>query len=49
MPILTQETVNPVVSFASCTFSQPLMNQVPIDSMVNLGETAKMGPWDDSK
>ncbi|XP_057526212.1 uncharacterized protein LOC130805456 [Amaranthus tricolor] len=47
MPIVTQETVNPVVSSASCNFSQPSTNQVPIDSMVNLGEIAEMGPWDD--
>ena len=26
MPILTQKTVNPVVSSASCTFSQPFTN-----------------------
>ena len=47
MPISAQETPNPFVSSASCTFSQPFMNQVPIDSMVNLGDTAEMGPWDD--
>ncbi|XP_057522046.1 uncharacterized protein LOC130802153 [Amaranthus tricolor] len=47
MPILNQETLNPFVLFASCTFSQPPTNQVPIDSMFNLGETAEMGPWDD--
>ena len=32
MPILTQETINPVVSSASCTFSQPLTNL--IDTLV---------------
>ncbi|XP_057549083.1 uncharacterized protein LOC130827393 [Amaranthus tricolor] len=47
MPISTQETSNPFVPSASCTFSQPPTNQVPIDSMVNLGETTEMGPWDD--
>ena len=31
MPILTQETVNPFILSASCTFSQPRTKQVPID------------------
>ncbi|XP_057544261.1 uncharacterized protein LOC130823603 isoform X1 [Amaranthus tricolor] len=44
MPISTEETVNHFVPFANCTLSQPL---VPIDSMVNLGESDEMGPWDD--
>ena len=47
MPISTQEIVNPFVPSASYTFSQPPTNQVPIDSMVNLGESDEMGPWDD--
>ncbi|XP_057539115.1 uncharacterized protein LOC130817428 [Amaranthus tricolor] len=47
MPISTHETVNPFVPSAPCTFSQPPTNQVPINSMVNLGESNEMGPWDD--
>ena len=46
MPISTQETLNPFVPSASCTFSQPPTNQVPIHSMVNVGENYEMGAWD---
>ena len=47
MPLSTQETVNHFVPSASCTLSQLLLNQVPINSMVNLGESDEMGPRDD--
>ena len=47
MPISTQETQNAFVPSPSCTPSQPPLNQVSSDVVVNLGESDEMGPWYD--
>ena len=46
MPILTQETQNPLVPSASSISSEPPQTQVQNEATINLGESTELVPWD---